>query len=146
MCGVVGKPLKRAIWNTLGLHAVLTICLRFSSVLDSACVACCLFLSTGSYHVRIQIHAVASPDAPQKLLVRKRARSGDADWVKVTQEPGRQAKKPRTTGSQQPACPHKEHQILSTAEATAFAAHFWDHKEHPHKVSQPEFLARCICR
>ena len=38
-------------------------------------------------------HTVASPDAPQKPLVRKRARSGGANWVKVTREPGRQAKK-----------------------------------------------------
>ena len=42
MWGVFGKALKKAIWNTLGLHAVLTICLRFSSLLDSVCVACCL--------------------------------------------------------------------------------------------------------
>ena len=34
MWGIFGKPLKRAIWNTLGLHAVLTTCLRFSSVSD----------------------------------------------------------------------------------------------------------------
>ena len=54
MWGIFGKPLKRAIWNTLGLHAVLTTCLRFSSVLD---VVCCLFLSTGSCHVFIQIHS-----------------------------------------------------------------------------------------
>ena len=33
MGGIFGKPLKRAVWNTLGLHAVLTTCLRFSSVL-----------------------------------------------------------------------------------------------------------------
>ena len=35
---------------------LLAICLRFSSVLDDACVAHCLVLSIGSYHVRIQIH------------------------------------------------------------------------------------------
>ena len=57
MWGIFGKPLKRAIWNTLSLHGVLTVCSRFLSFLDGACVACCLFLSTGSYHVRIQIHA-----------------------------------------------------------------------------------------
>ena len=34
MWGIFGKPLKRAIWNTLGLHAVLTTCSRFSSVWD----------------------------------------------------------------------------------------------------------------
>ena len=33
MWGIFGKPLNRAIWNTLGLHAVLTTCLIFSSVL-----------------------------------------------------------------------------------------------------------------
>ena len=53
MWGIFGKPLKRAIWNTLGLHVVLTVCLRFSSFLDSACVACWLLLSTDSHHVRI---------------------------------------------------------------------------------------------
>ena len=57
MWGIFGKPLKGAIWNTLGLHAVLTMSLRSLSVLDGACVACCVFLSTGRYHVRIQIHA-----------------------------------------------------------------------------------------
>ena len=57
MSGIFGKPLKRAIWNTLGLHAVLTTCLRFLPVLGDACVPCCLFLSTGSYPVRIQIHS-----------------------------------------------------------------------------------------
>ena len=46
--GIFGKRLKKAIWNTLGLHAVLTTCLRFSAVLDDACVASCLFLSTSS--------------------------------------------------------------------------------------------------
>ena len=57
MWGIFGKPLKRAIRDTTSLHAVLTICLRFWSILDGACVACCLFLSTGSCHVCIQIHA-----------------------------------------------------------------------------------------
>ena len=57
MWGIFEKPLKRAIWNPLGLHAVLTVCLRFLSVLDDACVACCLFLSTCSSHVRMQIHS-----------------------------------------------------------------------------------------
>ena len=56
MWGISGKPLKRAIWNTPGLLAGLTTCLRFSSVSDGACVACCLFLSTGSCHVLIQIY------------------------------------------------------------------------------------------
>ena len=55
MWGIFGKPLKRAIQNTPGLHAVPTTCLRFLSALDGACVACCLFLLTGSPHVLIQI-------------------------------------------------------------------------------------------
>ena len=87
--------------------------------------------------------AVASPDAPQKPLVRKRAHSGGVRWVQV-HEPGSQAKKPRTAGSQQPACDHEEHQILSASEAAAFAAQFWDKKTHPTKASQHEFLATCI--
>ena len=45
--------------------------------------------------------AVASLDAPQKPLVRKRACSGGAEWVQVTRHPAKQAKKPRTIGSQQ---------------------------------------------
>ena len=65
-------------------------------------------------------------------LTRKRARSGGAEWVQVTRhEPGSRAKKPRTSRSQPPACSHKEHDILMTAEATAFAAQFWDRKTHP---------------
>ena len=84
--------------------------------------------------------AVASPDAPQKSLVRKRARSGGANWVQVTREKSAsKAKRPRTAGSQQPACTHKEHDILTTAEATAFAAQFWDRKTHPTKASQHEY-------
>ena len=46
------------------------------------------------------------------------------------------AKKPRTGGSQQPACDHEEHQILSASKATAFVAQFWDKKTHPTKASQ----------
>ena len=57
MWGIFGKPLNRAIWNSLCLHTVLTTCLRSLSVSDGACVACCVFLSTGRYHVCIQIHA-----------------------------------------------------------------------------------------
>ena len=38
MWGIFRKPLERAIWNTLGLHAVRTTCLRFSSILDGVCV------------------------------------------------------------------------------------------------------------
>ena len=44
--------------------------------------------------------------------------------MKVTREPAKHAKKPSIASSQQLACTHKEHKILSTVEATAFAAHF----------------------
>ena len=90
--------------------------------------------------------AVASPDAPQKPLTRKRARSGGAEWVQVTRhEPGSRAKTPRTSRSQPPVCSHKEHDILTTAEATAFAAQFWDRKTHPTKASQHEIEDICPC-
>ena len=90
-------------------------------------------------------HAVGSPDAPQKPLVRKRARSGGAAWVRVSRERSpSKAKRPQTAGSQEPACTHQEHQILTTAEAASFASQFWDRKVHPTKASQQEFLATCI--
>ena len=57
MWGIFGKPLKRAIWNTPGLHAVLTTCVRFLSVSDDVCAACCPLLLTGTHHVCLQIHA-----------------------------------------------------------------------------------------
>ena len=53
--GYIRKALEKGYLEHPGLHAVLTTCLRFSSVSDRACVACCLFLSTGSSHIRIQI-------------------------------------------------------------------------------------------
>ena len=93
---------------------------------------------------KFTLRAVASPDAPQNPLVRKRARSGGENWVQVTRRPDSRAKKPRTGGSQQPACTHKDHQILSTGEAAAFAAQFSDKKTHATKASQHEFLATCI--
>ena len=93
---------------------------------------------------KFTLRVVASPDAPQKPLGRKWARSGGAEWVRVTQHAAKQAKKPRVGGSQQPACTHKEHQILSAAEAASFASQFWDRKVHPTKASQHEFLATCI--
>ena len=56
--GYIRKALEKGYSKHPGLHAVLTVCLRFLSVLDDAGVACCLFLSTGSYHVRIQLHSM----------------------------------------------------------------------------------------
>ena len=63
--------------------------------------------------------------------------------MKVTRDPTRQAKKPRAAGSQQPACSHEEHQILSTAEAAAFATQFWDCKVHSARLLSMNFW-RCI--
>ena len=54
--GDIRKALGKGNLQHLGLHAVLTICLRFSSILDTARVACCLFLSTDSYRVCTQIY------------------------------------------------------------------------------------------
>ena len=54
--GYIRKALEKGYLEHPGLHVVLTVCLRFLSFLDSACVACWLFLSTDSHHVRIQIH------------------------------------------------------------------------------------------
>ena len=110
------------------------------------CAAYCLFCQQADTMSAYKFtpRAVASPDAPQKLLVHKRACSGGAEWVKVTRHPAKQAKKPRTIGSQQPACTHKEHQILTTAEAASFASQFWDRKVHPTKASLHEFPAMCI--
>ena len=54
MWDIFGKPLKRAIWNTLGLHALLTTCLRFSSVLGDACVG--LEMCRNGWVVPISLH------------------------------------------------------------------------------------------
>ena len=83
MWGISGKPLKRAIWNTPGLLAGLTTCLRFSSVSDGACVACCLFLLTGSCHVLIQIYTTGCC-FPRRTT---KARSGGERWVQVALQP-----------------------------------------------------------
>ena len=64
--------------------------------------------------------AVSSRDAPQKSLVGKRARSEGANWVRLTRHPEKQARKPCTAGSQQPACTHKEHQMDLTTHASQY--------------------------
>ena len=53
--GYIRKALEKGYSEHADLHAVLTY-LRFSSILGDACGACCLFLSTDSYYVGIQIH------------------------------------------------------------------------------------------
>ena len=91
MWGIFGKPLKRATWNTLGLHAVLTTCLRFLSVLDRACVDCCLVILTGSYHVFIQIHATGCcfPRCTTTAVGAQKGSLWGAEWVQVIRhEPG----------------------------------------------------------
>ena len=55
--GYIRKALEKGYSEHLGLHAIPTVCLIFLSFLDAARVALCLFLSTGSHHVCIQIHA-----------------------------------------------------------------------------------------
>ena len=74
MWGIFGKPLKRAIWNTLGLHAVLTVCLIFLSFLDGTCQQAAT-MSAYKFTPR----AVASPDAPQKGLPQADYRFSDAN-------------------------------------------------------------------
>ena len=54
--GYIWKALEKGYLEHPGLHAVLTTFLRFSSILDGACVPCCPFLSTGNHHVCIQIY------------------------------------------------------------------------------------------
>ena len=55
--GYIRKALEKGYSEHPGLHAVLTTCLRFSSILANACDAFCLFWS-GSHHVYcIQIYA-----------------------------------------------------------------------------------------
>ena len=46
--GYTWKALEKGYLEHPGLHTVLTICVRFSSVSECACVARCLLLSTGS--------------------------------------------------------------------------------------------------
>ena len=94
-------------------------------------------LHTNSHHVLLL------PPMHHKSFWCARARSAVVRWVQV-HEPRSQAKKARTSRSQQPACTHKEHQILTYAEATAFAAQFLDWKVYPTKASQHKFLATCI--
>ena len=54
--GSLPKPLKRAIWNTPGLHAEGTIWWRILSVLDGACYGYCLVLSTVTCHASSSNH------------------------------------------------------------------------------------------
>ena len=59
------------------------------------CLCCLLPLFAAMSSYKFTPRAVASPDTPQKPLARKRARSGGAQWVRVTRhEPGSQAKIP----------------------------------------------------
>ena len=147
MWGVFGKPLNTAIWNTqvymLDSRHVRDFGPFWTMPVLFAASFCQQVAAMSSY--KFTPRAVASPDAPQKPLTRKRARSRGVKSVQVSRdETGRKAKKPRTSRSQPPACSHKEHAILTTVEATAFAAHFWDRKMHPTKASQPECLATCV--
>ena len=52
--GYIRNALEKGYLEHPGVHAVLTVCLRFLSFLDGALLP--LFL-IGSHHVRLQIHA-----------------------------------------------------------------------------------------
>ena len=85
--GYIQKALEKAIWNTLGLHAVLTTFGR--------CLCCLLPLFINMQlpclHTNSRPVLLPPPMHHKKPLVRKRPRSGDANWVKVTRpepEPG----------------------------------------------------------
>ena len=141
--GYIRKALEKGYSEHPGLHAVLTVCLVFSSFLDSACVAFCLFLSTGS-HVHITIHATCcciprctseTSGSEKSMLWRCKLGVGYGRMSPST------AKRPCTAGSQQPACTHKEHQILTTTEAASFASQFWDRKVHPATPPPPQGVA-----
>ena len=108
---------------------------------------CCLLPPfVNSYHVCIQIHATCCcfPRCTTETFgVQKSALWG----CKVGEgDPGacQAGQKPRATSSQQPACTHKEHQILTTAEATAFAAQFWDRTHHPSKLQDWQKLKKYV--
>ena len=128
----------------LSLHVVPTVCSRFRPfgtvpVLFAASI--CQHAATMCAY-KITPRVVASPHALQTPLVRKRARSGGTDWVKVARETTRsKAKRPRTAGSQRPACIRKDYQMRTTAEAASFASQFSFRKVHPTKASPHEFLA-----
>ena len=95
--------------------------------------------ATGSYYVCIQIHTTCCC-FPRSTTKAFGAQKGSLRGV----QDGSRPKKAHTTKSQQPACTHEEHQILTTAEATAFADQHSDRKVYPTKTSQHEFLATCI--
>ena len=77
MWGIFRKPLKRSLWNIPGLHAVLTTCLRFSSVLEGACVASRLFLSTTTCNV----FTVLGPVLQHIVLMPKKGDGNLCIWM-----------------------------------------------------------------
>ena len=109
--GYIRKVLEMGYLEHPGLHALLTTCFRFSSVLDGVSAACCLFLHTNSRNLLLL------PLMHHKSLWFTKGLTLGVQTGRVTRHPAKGAKNPRTGGSQQPACSHEEHQILSTAEA-----------------------------
>ena len=102
MWGIFGKSLKRAIRNTqlcmVYYRGVRDFRPFWTMPVLLAASFCQQAATMSSY--KFTPHAVASPDAPQKPLVRKRARSGGASWVRVTHRTSpSNAKRPRTAGS-----------------------------------------------
>ena len=99
--GYIRKAFEKSYSEHPGLHAGLTICLRFSSVLDDACVAHCLILSTGSYHVfrpfLTDFKKYSHPPPPKGNNIL-------AHWMKSSKTPG---KMPKPTELAHNQCPRE---------------------------------------
>ena len=104
--GYIWKALEKGYLehhaSACGTDDMFEIFVRFGQGLGPVFLAAsfCQQAATMSAY-KFTLRDVASPDAPQKPFVHKRARSGSAEWVQVTRHPAKQAKKPRTIGSQQ---------------------------------------------
>ena len=75
--GYIRKALEKGYLKHPGLHAVLTVCLRFCLCWMMPMLLAASFCQQAATMSAYKFtpRAVASPDAPQKLSVRKRARS-----------------------------------------------------------------------
>ena len=96
--GYIRKALEKGYLEHPGLHVVLPTCFRFcpSWMMPVLLAASFCQHAATMFTYKFTPRAVASPDAPQKPLVHKRACSRGAEWVQVTRHPTKQAKKPRT--------------------------------------------------
>ena len=100
MWGTFGKPLKRHPGSACCADDMFEIFVRFGRCL------CCLLppfvnRQPPCPHTNSLYRLLLPPMYHKSLLVRKRARSGGAEWVQVARHrPGSQAKKPCTAASQ----------------------------------------------